>query len=97
MTTREAENERIRSEWLSLYLTHCRRELSRHELTELARALERGVDYVTRAEFSSRVAARVATVAQPLVDFIANAPSSAGRASLAREASARLYAFAHAR
>jgi len=71
MTARQTQDRRIWQEWLTLYLDHCRRELSPAELAELAQALEQGAD----GAFAAQVTTRVATVSRPLVDFIATAPS----------------------
>src|SRR5690348_5853333 len=97
MTTRHEGNERIWSEWLSLYLEHCRRELGGRELSELANALERGVTRYDAIELDSLVSGRVATVARPLVDFIANAESARRRAELSEEAATRLRSAASGR
>ena len=90
MTTRHEGNERIWSEWLSLYLEHCRRELDGRELSELADALELGVTRYDAIELDAVVTERVASVARPLVDFIANAETGRSRAALAGEAATRL-------
>jgi hypothetical protein len=92
MTTRREGNERIWSEWLSLYLEHCRRELGARELSELADALELGVTRYDTMELDAVVSERVASVARPLVDFIANAENARSRAALSEEAATRLRA-----
>jgi hypothetical protein len=100
MTTYYKGNERVWSDWLSLYVEHCRRELSERQLAELANALERGVAAGGLCDLSPPVTERVATVAGPLVAFLAGAPTSAVRDVMAREGAARLHATtrpAHAR
>ena len=97
MTTRHEGNERLWSEWLSLYLEHCRRELGGRELSELADALELGVTRYDAIELDSVVSEHVACVARPLVDFIANAGSARSRAALSEEAARRLRSAASGR
>jgi hypothetical protein len=97
MTTGHEGNERLWSEWLSFYLEHCRRELSGRELSELADALELGVTRYDATELDSVVTGRVANVARPLVDFIANAGSARRRAALSEEAATRLRSAASGR
>jgi len=92
--TQRAVDDRLWSEWLSRYLAHCRGELSARELTLLATALDRGVGGDARLDRGVFLSERVATVARPLVDFIATAPTDATRIALAREAAVRLRAAA---
>ena len=88
MTTPHTVDDRIWSDWLALYLDRCRRELSDRELGELAQALEEGGEN----ELALRATERVATVSQPLVDFILTAPNSELGAALIRQAVVRLRA-----
>jgi len=86
-------DDRLWAEWLSRYLDHCRRELNARELAALASALDGAVREGALPELA-RTGERVATVAQPLVAFIATAPSSDARMALGREAAVRLRAAA---
>ena len=94
MTTQAAADDRLWGEWLARYLAHCRRELNVQELTELANAFDVATGADTPADFDARVSERVASVARPLVSFIATASSSDMRVGLARESAARLRAAA---
>jgi hypothetical protein len=97
MTTRHEGNERVWSEWLVLYVEHCRRELGEHELSKLADALELGVAVDGEVELDSLVAERVTIIARPLIDFIAIADDPRSRTALSDEAATRLRAPARAR
>jgi hypothetical protein len=92
MTIRHQGNERVWSEWLALYVEHCRRELGERELSELADALELGVAVDGEVELDSLVAEHAAGAARPLIDFIASAESAQSRTALSDEAAARLRA-----
>jgi len=96
MTTTH-EVKRIWSEWLSLYLDHCRRELDGSELSDLADALEAGVTADGTIELDSLVSDHIADVARPLVDFVTTAESSQSRAALSHEAANRLRSAASGR
>jgi hypothetical protein len=61
-------DERLWSDWLRLYLDHCRERLSARELTELADALQSGVSGV---ELSQKVSMRTAAEERRLIDFVA--------------------------
>jgi hypothetical protein len=83
------------SEWLSLYLDHCRHELSRAQLSELATALRRGVN--NTAALSSLVSEPTASKARGLVDFLVSAEESSLRAELLQDAIDRLERAARTR
>ena len=87
-------DERLWSDWLRLYLDHCRERLSARELTELADALQSGVN---GAELSQKVSMRTAAEGRPLVDFVASSSDVEIRGALLREAVARLHAAARSR
>jgi hypothetical protein len=97
MTIEHQGNERVWSEWLALYVEHCRRELDARELAQVADALELGVAVDGEIELDSLVAESVVGVARPLVDFIVSAESARSRARLSDEAATRLRAPAQAR
>jgi len=92
-----AVDDRLWSEWLSRYLAHCRHELNARELTQLANALDQRAGTDGLIGLDGLVADRVASVARPLADFIATAPSSSMRMALARESAVRLRAAARSR
>ena len=97
MTTRHQGNERVWSEWLALYVEHCRQELDERELFALADALELDVAVDGEIELDSLASEHVAGVARPLIDFIASADLPESRAVLSDEAATRLRSPSRAR
>jgi hypothetical protein len=88
-------DEAVWDEWLSLYLDHCRHELTRHQLAELATALQHGVS--STAMLPMMVSEGTASKARWLVDFLVSPEAPELRAVLQREAIKRLRRAARSR
>jgi hypothetical protein len=81
-------DEAVWSEWLSLYVEHCRHALTGRQQAELAAALRRGVS--STAALSTMVSEETAAKARWLVDFLVTPEAPELRAHLVREAIDRL-------
>src|ERR1043165_4650852 len=90
-----AVEDRLASEWLSLYLTHYRRTLSSPELVELADVLQRGS--TSASGLTTLATQRTASEGRWLIEFLANVKSAPLRGKLVQETIIRLRAAARSR